>query len=306
MTRWMTQELTRPDAIFCFRDGEAVAVKLADRLNVPCYLLDLHTFPDGESRLRADVGAKHPALYRSLHDPNPKIMDILLAAAALRDRGAQSLTLIAPYLPYMRQDRAFQPGEAVSQQVFGTLLATHFDSLLAVDPHLHRTHHLAAIFAGKPAIAVSAAAAMADHARQHRVTRDTLVIGPDQESETLAAAVAMALGVDHAVGRKVRHGDRHVEIRLPEGLTLRDRSIILVDDIVSSGATLATLTADLAAAGVTTVDVYATHALCDDHAVQALHAAGVRYFGSSDAVPHPTNRFSIVPALAVALDPHLA
>ncbi len=79
---------------------------------------------------------------RSLDRPNDKLIELLLAAEAARELGARHLTLVAPYLCYMRQDAAFRPGEAVSQRIDGRFLARSFDAVVTVDPHLHRTARL--------------------------------------------------------------------------------------------------------------------------------------------------------------------
>lgn len=81
--------------------------------------------------------------YCSLDKPNNKLIELFLAAAGARDMGARTVSLVAPYLCYMRQDKAFHCGEVVSQQVIGNLLAGYFDNVITVDAHLHRVHHLA-------------------------------------------------------------------------------------------------------------------------------------------------------------------
>src|SRR5690606_12123678 len=102
-----------------------------------------HRFPDGELRLR--LPATLPAavvLFRGLHQPNEKLVELLLTARTARGAGARHLTLVAPYLAYMRQDMAFAPGEAVSQRIVGDFLAQLFDAVITVDPHLHRVARL--------------------------------------------------------------------------------------------------------------------------------------------------------------------
>ena len=100
----------------------------------------IHHFPDGESRVRLPPRLPSRIVFcRSLHRPNDKLVELALAAHTARELGAERLTLVAPYLCYMRQDKAFAPGEAVSQRIAGALIADWFDELITVDPHLHRT-----------------------------------------------------------------------------------------------------------------------------------------------------------------------
>ena len=106
--------------------------------------VDIHRFPDGESRLALPPALPEAVLlFRSLHDPNAKLTELLIAAGGARALGARQLALVAPYLCYMRQDKAFVPGQPVSQRIIGALLAQHFEAVLTVDPHLHRVATLA-------------------------------------------------------------------------------------------------------------------------------------------------------------------
>ncbi|WP_409934443.1 hypothetical protein [Tepidimonas sp.] len=99
--------------------------------------------------------------YRSLHQPKDKLGELLLAAPAARELGAQRLWLVAPYLADMRQDTAFMPGEVVSQRHVGRWLASVFDGVLTVDPHLHRVATLADAVPVTQPLALSAAPRLA-------------------------------------------------------------------------------------------------------------------------------------------------
>ena len=89
-------------------------------------------------------------LYVPLDQPNEKIVSVLFATEALRRNGAERVVLVAPYLCYMRQDAAFQEGEAISQRVIGHLFAGIFDRIVTVDAHLHRTAKLLKCFSEHP------------------------------------------------------------------------------------------------------------------------------------------------------------
>ena len=130
-----------------FDDEEAPALRLSQAAGLTALAIARHRFPDGELKLRLpvdDTGRLPPlaVLLRSLHQPNEKLVELLLAARTARQLGVQHLTLVAPYLAYMRQDIAFHPGEAVIQQVVGGFLAGLFDAVITVDPHLHRIDRL--------------------------------------------------------------------------------------------------------------------------------------------------------------------
>jgi len=164
--------------ILAFADSMAAADRLGASLDLPVRDVAVHRFPDKEALVRIPASAQSVILYRSLDDPDRKLIELLLAASAARDSGAERVILVAPYLAYMRQDKAFHPGEAVSQKVIGGLLASHFDALLTVDPHLHRVATLSEAIPGISAISLSAApllTALID------AGDNPIIIGPDSE-----------------------------------------------------------------------------------------------------------------------------
>ena len=250
----------------------------------------------------ADVGAT-AYLYRSLDGPNAKLVEVMLAVSALRDSGAARVVLIAPYLAYMRQDQAFHPGEAVSQRVIGRLIASFFDGLVTVDPHLHRTPTLDAVVPGIAAVNVSAAATIAQ-SLAHEVSADTILVGPDSESRQWVEAIAVPLGLEVMIGEKHRLGDRSVQLVLPDVARARGRPVILVDDMISSGGTLCACAAQLHEAQATRISAIATHCLAGEADLARLAASGIAPAHSTDTIPGPTATISIAPALADAIRDH--
>ena len=282
-----------------FPEGEVQARALAEAAGLPYAGVAVHRFPDGESRVR--LPPELPArlvIYRSLDHPNDKLVELALAAAAARELGARDLSLVAPYLCYMRQDKAFVPGEAVSQRIVGALLAGWFDMLVTVDPHLHRVARLADAVPVKRAVCLSAAGPMAEFLGQ--ALDRPLVLGPDRESRQWVAAVAAPQGLDHAVAAKERLGDRKVRIVLPD-LDLRGRPVVLVDDMVSTGRSLIALVEALRPLHPASISVLVTHGLFVEGALERLAQVGVAAVWSSDSVPHPTNRVHLAWLLAGAL-----
>jgi ribose-phosphate pyrophosphokinase len=286
-------------AFQCLPSGVEAARRLATRLGLACGEIDLHQFPDGELRVTVGPAADITILFASLDQPNDKLIALLFAAEALRRGGAKRLVLVAPYLCYMRQDAAFHPGEAISQRAMGRLLATTVDRVVTVDAHLHRTGDIASVFPGIEAENLSAMPAIATALAG--IDPATVVIGPDAESEPWVADLAGRLGLRHTVARKVRHGDRSVNIGFADPALLAGRPALMVDDIVSSGTTLMVAGRALTAMGASSIDAVVTHALFPAAMTAEFAAAGIRSIRSTDSVPHPTNAIALDEVLAASL-----
>ena len=287
------------DLLLAFDDERHLAEPLAAGLGVPLHWIERHQFPDGESRLRlpATLPAR-VALLRGLQRPNHKLAELMIVAPAARELGATHLTLVCPYLAYMRQDMAFQPGEAISQRHIGRALAAWFDHVITVDPHLHRVATMDEVLPGRRGVALSAAALLGAWAARH--ANRPILLGPDEEAAPWVRRAAQAQGLEHGTCIKQRSGDREVRVALPD-LPFEGREVVLIDDVASTGRTLAVTAGALLLRGATAVDVAVTHALFVDDAVAQLTAAGVRHVWSSDSVPHASNVVSLVPLLAAAL-----
>ncbi len=271
--------------------------RLAERLGASRCGLESRRFPDGEIYLRVldEVRGRPVAVVAELRDPDPQLPGLLFLADALRELGASSVGLVAPYLPYMRQDIRFREGEAVTSRSFAGLVSTAFAWLVTADPHLHRLASLGAIYR-IPTAAVSSAAAIAAWVRE-QVAHPHLV-GPDQESAQWISEVAALAGCPGSVLRKHRSGDRSVDVTLPDLEALRGRTPVLVDDIISSGQTMATTVRTLRAAGFAAPVCIGIHALFADDALAALLAAGAHRVVSCNTLHHPTNAIDVSEALA--------
>lgn len=282
------------------------AAALAGRLGVPCQEIAVHAFPDGEIRVTAGPASATTIVYASLDRPNDKLLALMFAAEALRRGGARRLVLVAPYLCYMRQDTAFHAGEAISQKVIGPLLAGCFDRVITVDAHLHRTPNFATVFPGIKSDNLSAMPAIADALGKTGIDPATVVIGPDAESLPWVSNLAGRLHLSHAVGSKVRRGDRSVAIEFQDTTQIAGRPVLIVDDIVSSGGTIIACAKALAAAGATAIDAVVTHALFPDDVCKEMLESGIRSIRSTHSVPHSTNAIALDGLLAAALKSEIA
>jgi ribose-phosphate pyrophosphokinase len=282
-----------------FAEGETDGRALAETLGLPFGLVQSHEFPDGEVLATVPGAADCVIVYRSLDRPNLKLIELALAAEAWRRLGAKRLVLVAPYLAYMRQDTSFQPGQAISQRAVGALISRLFDRLVTVNPHLHRTRALAEVFA-IPAVSLSAGATLGAWLAA-QAPQGAILAGPDEESSPLVQEAATAFGSDWTTFVKHRSGDREVSFSLPAPERLTGRPVVIVDDICSSGATLAGAVERVRACGAADVWVLVVHALFDAAAEALIRDAGASRIVSTSSVPHPTSGIPLTPLLASAL-----
>jgi len=278
----------------------ALAADLAARLRCEWSELALHRFPDGETLVRLDVPVQGRCvvLAGSLHHPDAKTLPLLFAADAARELGAVQVGLVAPYLAYLRQDRRFRPGEALTSRTYARLLSASLDFLVTVDPHLHRWRSLSEIYPIRAA-AVPAAPLIGRWLRRH--VPHPLVIGPDEESEQWVAEVARLCGAPWTVMIKQRHGDRDVTVKTRRGGSWPGRTPVLLDDIASSGQTLVAALQVLGQSGLPRPLCIVVHALFAPEAQQAMLDAGAARVVSCDTVAHPTNAIAVAPLLGPAV-----
>ncbi len=276
------------------------AHELAAELGLSAAPIVLHRFPDGELRVTVPAPGPTTILYATFDPPNEKLLAVLFAAEALRRNGCRRLILIAPYLCYMRQDTAFQPGEGVSQKVIGELLSDAIDRVITVNAHLHRTTDIRSVFPGIEADNLSAMPTIAKYMRALSLDRATIVVGPDEESYPMVSQVARDLDLTFAVAQKTRQSDSSVTIALPPK-DFRGRPVLLVDDIVSSGSTLVACAHALKSAGVSAIDAVVVHALFPADQIAQFELAGIRSVRSTDSLPHPSSIIPLAEVLADAL-----
>ena len=282
-----------------FPEYREPAERLAKAAGLSYAGVDIHTFPDGESRLL--LPEKLPsrvAFCRTLDQPNGKLLELILAAASAREQGVEHCILVAPYLCYMRQDKAFSAGEVVSQGIIGKLLADYFTEILTVDAHLHRISQLSEAIPARVAMNLKATQPMARFLATQ--LDNPLLVGPDQESEQWVTAIAAHDRLDFVVAYKQRFGDREVAVKLPPA-SYEGRDIVLLDDVASTGRTLEVAARELEPHAPASISVLVTHALFVGDAQQRLAAAGVENIWSCDSVSHQSNAVPLDEILGNAL-----
>ena len=290
--------------LFSFPKNMNLAKKIAFNLLIPLGEMPLRQFPDGESyvRLLSDVHGKQVIIVCSLDAPNQKIAELLFFASVAKELGAQSVGIVAPYLGYMRQDKRFTSGEAVTSKIFAEIISQYFDWLITVDPHLHRYEFLNEIYS-IPCTVVHTV----DLIRQwiHDTVKDPLIIGPDKESEQWAFAVAKKLEAPSIALKKIRRGDRDVDISVPNVDQYLEYTPVLVDDIISTGRTMIETLKKLYDVGFRTSVCVGIHGLFVDSAYEELLNAGVTQVATTNTVLHKTNTIDVSLLLASEIKKYL-
>ena len=133
--------------------------------------------------------------------------------------------------------------------------------------------------------------------------REPLIIGPDRESEQWVAAVAREATAPYVILEKTRHGDRSVEVSVPEIAKWRGRQPVLVDDIISTARTMIETVRHLKRAEAKPAICVAVHGIFAGHAYEDLVATGAEQVVTTNTIPHATNQIDVSGLLAQAIQP---
>lgn len=283
-----------------FLGNEKLAANLASATGSSVGKFSYRKFPDDESYVRyeGDVTGKEFAIVCTLDRPDTKFLPLSFLCSLLKELGAKKVGLIAPYLSYMRQDKAFHEGEAVSSKYFAKLLSQHIDWLITIDPHLHRRKSLDEIYS-IPSQVLHASSLLSQWIRKN--VQKALLIGPDEESRQWVSSVAEEAGVPFTVLQKIRKGDRDVEVSIPQIENYMDCQAVLIDDIVSSGRTMIETIKHLKKLKLQAPICIAVHPVFSGTAFEDLKNAGAKLVLSCNTIEHPSNALDISPLLKTSL-----
>lgn len=268
--------------ILAFPGAEDLGQKLAARLNCDASAIEVRRFPDGEQlvRMRTSVAGCRVLLAAQLDHPDDKTLPVLFAADAARELGAAQVGLVAPYLPYMRQDSRFRPGEAITSRTYARLLSKAVDFLVTIGPHLHRIHDLQEIYSIPTRVASPARGIAAWLARE---VPKPLLVGTGPESATWVGEIAAIMQVPCVVMERQQDG---AELALPQGSPHSGRTPVVMEDIATTGQALMAAAATLHNAGWGAPVAVVVHALLQQEDVEALHHAGVPRIACCNTIPH--------------------
>ena len=289
--------------IFGGSASDVLAIDIARKIGLAVSKLEIKRFPDGERylRIQQDVSGQCVAVIQSTsHHPDEYLFEYLLIADSMKDLGAKKVIAVFPYLAYARQDERFNPGEAITIETVAKLIeSVGTNEFYTVDAHLHRISDISRIFT-IPAYNLSAVPLLVEYISTNIELDNSVVIGPDEESEQWAAAAARILRADFDVLEKKRINAEKVEIRTRR-LSVKNRDVIVVDDIISTGGTMVETIEVLRREGARKIVVGCIHPILAGNALARLYDSGADVVLGTDSIPSPVSRVSCAPVIAFAL-----
>jgi len=291
------------DIILGGSSAQVLAIKIGRLLKAPVLLPEIERFPDGEKyvRITEDVNGKTVAVIQSFyHQPDEFLIEYFLMVDTLKDLGAKRVLGVVPYFAYARQDERFKPGEAVSFRIVTKLIEeVGTDEIYTVDTHLHRVEQLSEVFR-IPAHNLTAVPLLAQYIKKNFELTDLIVIGPDEEAEQWAKVAAKELEAEYDVLEKERLGPSEVRIKTRE-LDVKNRDVVIVDDIISTGGTMVEAIKMLKEHGAKNIIAACTHPILVQNALTKIYQAGVLAVVGTDTVPSSISFVSVAPVIAEAL-----
>ncbi len=282
-------------------NSEHIAKKIAQKLKATYSLLTISSFPDGDIYLKfnTDVKGKTVVIVQSFQ-PNStlSLFNIIFAAETAKDLGAKKVILVAPYLAYMRQDKRFNSGEAISSRVMAKHLNLCLDKIMTIDTHLHRYKSMKDIFtiSAKNLTANDLIASYVKKKISHPV-----IVGPDGESYQWAEEIAKSIGAEATVLEKTRFSSRKVKVKMVKPISLKERNVVIIDDIISTGHTIAEAAKKAKSEGAKSITAIGVHGLFVENAVQKLKRAGVSKLVTTNCIEHSTNEIDVTDILVKEL-----
>lgn len=278
--------------IFALSGNELLAQTIVTKISAKSGELVIRHFPDGESYIRviSDVSGKEVVLICTLHQPDDKLLPLLFLANNLKDLGAKKITLVAPYLAYMRQDTVFKSGEAVTSKYFAKVISSFADELITIDPHLHRRHNMSEIYS-IPCKVLHASELVSKYIKEK--INSPLLIGPDSESEQWVSEVAKGANAPFIILQKERLGDKEVKITIPQVENFKNYTPVLVDDIISTARTMIETVRHLKDAGMMAPVCIGVHAIFAGNAFEELKNSGAGEIVTCNTILHESNQIDI-------------
>ncbi|NLB00483.1 MAG: ribose-phosphate diphosphokinase [Methanomicrobiales archaeon] len=271
--------------------SQVLAARVAGKLGASLVEAKFNRFPDGELYFKCGKLDDETLIVSSIVNNDMFVQTLLAIDAADQSR----ITLVVPYLGYSRQDRRFSPGEPISARAVARALSTGIERIYVVNIHDPGVQG----YFGVPAENISIAPAIGGYIGDLRL-KNPLILAPDEGAAAFAADVAAIGGWDCDHLEKTRLSGEEVRIA-PKTIDVTGREVVIVDDIISTGGTLATAACMLQEQGAASIHAACVHGVFTSGAYTRLRAAGVSSIVSSDTYENASSFISAASAIATAI-----
>ncbi len=274
--------------------------KIANLLDLEVAPLVFKRLPDGESYVRLDESVKNEdiVIVQTTCPPqDTRLVQLALIADAARRHGAEKITAVVPYLAYARQDKVFLKGEAVSILTVARMIeAAGIEGLMTVNVH---SEEVLPSFPF-PARTVSAVPLLAEYLKS-KGFKNAFALAPDDGALWLAEEAKQVLG--GGCGYLEKHRDFHTgQITTREkDLDVKGKTVIIFDDIISTGGTVVAATEILKKLGAEKIFAAYAHPLLIGDAEERILKSGVEEIVGTDSVPSQVSKVSLAPLLCEEL-----
>ena len=272
--------------IFSGSSNLPLAQKVALNLKSPLGKLVIKRFSDGEFyvNLLTPVRGKEVCILQSGSNPvNDHLMEVLMIADAAKRGGAKKITALLPFYPYRRQERQTEKGEAVSAHLVAKLLeAAGVKRVVVFDIH----HPIVKKFFNVPFFNLKAFALFVAYLEKKKL-KDAVVVAPDKGGQTRSFALAQALKIPLVYCQKDRQKMHDKIARLTLRGDVKGKEIIIIEDEISTGGTLAELSKLLKKEKIKNIYVVATHAVLSGKARERLSKAPIKELILTDTILVP-------------------
>jgi ribose-phosphate pyrophosphokinase len=261
----------------------------------------LKVFPDGESyvRLEGDVLGEDIVIVQTACPPmqDGKLFQLAFLADAAKRAGAGRVTAVVPYLAYARQDKLFLSGEGISAKTVVRMLgASGIDDLVTIN--IHSDHVLSGF--SFPVKSISAVSLLADYFVEKGFS-GAYALAPDKGAMYIANEAQLVLG--GGVGHLSKARDRYTgqTVQSGEGLDVKGQTVVIFDDIISTGGTIVGAAKILKDLGAKRIFAACVHPLLIGDATKRMLDAGIEDIVGTDSVPGPYSKVSLAPLISKLL-----